>query len=199
MGAKVSITRLDLTASGLRAAAKRAKDGSAARRMLCLAMVLEGVDRKTAAETCGMDRQTLRDWVHRYNAQGLHGLYDLKGTGPKPKLTAEQMVELARLVEAGPDPAHHGVVRWRRVDLRDELERRFGVVLHERSVGKLLAKLGYRRLSVRPRHPQTDEEAQEVFKKTSLRRSRQSSPTTPKTNPSKSGSRTKRASASRAR
>jgi hypothetical protein len=99
------------------------------------------------------------------------------------------MAELAGLVEAGPDPARHGVVRWRRVDLRDELERRFGVALHERSVGKLLAKLGYRRLSVRPRHPQTDEEAQEAFKKTSLRRSRQNSPTTPKTNPSKFGSR----------
>jgi transposase len=121
---------------------------------------------------CGMDRQTLRDWIHRYNAQGLRGLYDLERPGPRPKLTAEQTVELARLVEAGPNPAHHAVVRWRRVDLRDELERRFGVTLHERSIGKVLAKLGYRRLSVRPRHPQTDEEAQEAFKKTSLRLSR---------------------------
>src|SRR6266849_3718519 len=75
-----------------------------------------------------------------------------------------------------PDPACHGVVRWRRVDLRDELERRFGVVLHERSVGKVLAKLGYRRLSVRPRHPQADEEVQEAFKKTSPRRSWHSFP-----------------------
>jgi hypothetical protein len=76
-----------------------------------------------------------------------------------------QQAELAELVEAGPDPAVHGVVRWRRVDLRDELQRRFGVALHERSVGKILTKLGYRKLSVRPRHPQADEEAQETFKK----------------------------------
>jgi transposase len=101
-------------------------------------------------------------WIARPCLRGLH---DLKTPGPKPKLTAEQQTELAGLVEAGPDPAFHGVVRWRRVDLRDELERRFGVVLHERSVGKLLAKLGYRRLSVRPRHPKADEEAQEAFKK----------------------------------
>lgn len=199
MGAAISITRLDLTASELRAAASGEKDGSAARRMLALALVLDGADRKTAAATCGMDRQTLRDWVHRYNAAGLSGLHDLKLPGPTPKLTAEQQAELAGLVEAGPDPVRHGVVRWRRVDLRDELERRFGVALHERSVGKVLAKLGYCRLSVRPRHPQTDEQAQQAFKKTSRRRSWQSSPTTPKTNPSKSGSRTRRASASKAR
>ena len=197
MGSGIAITRLDLTASGLRAAAKRAKEASASRRMLCLAMVLDGSDRKTAAEACGMDRQTLRDWVHRYNAQGLRGLYDLKRPGPQPKLTAQQTAELARLVEAGPDRARHGVVRWRRVDLRDELERRFGVVLHERSVGKVLAKLGYRRLSVRPRHPQSDEEAQETFKKTLRRTSPRISPTAPKTSPSKSGSRMKRASANK--
>lgn len=199
MGEAVAITRLELTAAELRAAAGRERDGSAARRMLALAMVLDGADRKTAAETCGMDRQTLRDWVHRYNAEGLPGLHDLKTPGPKPKLTADQQAKLAEWVETGPDPARHGVVRWRRVDLRDELERRFDVALHERSVGKVLAKLGYCRLSVRPRHPQTDEEAQETFKKTSLRRSLRGSLTTPKTSPSKSGSRTKRASASRAR
>ena len=199
MGAAVSITRLDLTASELRGAASRERDGCAARRMLALALVLDGLDRATAAETCGMDRQTLRDWVHRYNAEGLRGLRDRKTPGPEPKLTADQQAELAGLVEAGPDPARHGVVRWRRVDLRDELERRFGVALHERSVGKLLAKLGYRRLSVRPRHPQTDEEAQEAFKKTSPPRSLRGSPTTPKTGRSKSGSRTRPASASKAR
>jgi transposase len=112
-----------------------------------------------------MDRQTLRDWVQRYDAQGLRGLYDLKRPGARPELTDDQTIELARLVEAGPDPARCGVVRWRRVDLRDELERRFGVVLHERSVGKILVKLGYRRLSVRPRHPESDEKAQETLKK----------------------------------
>jgi transposase len=114
---------------------------------------------KRRPKPCGMDRQTLRDWVHRYNIAGLAGLRNLKSPGPGSKLTARQQAELAELVEAGPDPAVHGVVRWRRVDLRDELQRRFGVVLHERSVGKVLAKLGYRKLSVRPRHPQADEEA----------------------------------------
>src|SRR5712671_1705395 len=189
MGAGVSITRLDLTASELRKAASGEKDGAAARRILALALVLDGVDRKTAAETCGMDRQTLRDWVHRYNAAGLAGLRNLKSPGPGSKLTARQQAELAELVEAGPDPAVHGVVRWRRVELRDELQRRFGVRLHERSVGKVLARLGYRNLSVRPRHPQADEEAQQTFKKTSPRQSRRKSPTAPKASRSKSGSR----------
>jgi transposase len=167
--------------------------------MLALAMVLDGADRKSAAETCGMDRQTLRDWVHRYNADALRGLHDVKTLGPKPKLTAEQQAELTELVEAGPDPARHGVVRWRRVDLRDELERRFGIALHERSVGKLLAKLGYCRLSMRPRHPHSDEEAQEAFKKTLPQRSRRGSPTTRKTNPTKSGFKTRLESASKGR
>ena len=88
---------------------------------------MEGSDRRTAAESCGMDRQTLRDWVHRYNAEGLAGLRSRQATGPRSRLTREQQAELAALVEAGPDPEQHGVVRWRRVDLRDELERRFGV------------------------------------------------------------------------
>src|SRR5262245_59815222 len=158
MARAIAITRLGLTAAGLRAAATKARDVAAARRMLCLAMVLEGSDRTTAAETCCMDRQTLRDWVHRYNAEGLSGLYDRKRPGSRSKLTAEQLDAVAEMLEAGPDPAVHGVVRWRRVDLRDELERRFGVVLHERSVGKVLKRLGYRRLSVRPRHPAADEE-----------------------------------------
>jgi transposase len=155
------------------------------------------MDRKTAAETCGMDRQTLRDWVHRYNAEGLVGLRNHKPAGRGSKLTARQLAELAELVEAGPDPTVHGVVRWRRVDLRDELQRRFGVLLHERSVGKVLAKLGYRRLSVRPHHPQADEKAQKAFKKTSPRQLLRNSPITPKTSRSRSGSRTRPGSASK--
>jgi transposase len=111
MGAAVSITRLDLTASELRKAASGERNSTAARRILALALVLDGVDRKTAAETCGMDRQTLRDWVHRYNAAGLAGLRNLKSPGRGSKLTARQQAELAELVEAGPDPAVHGVVR----------------------------------------------------------------------------------------
>jgi transposase len=199
MGAVVPITRLDLTAQELRKAAGAEKNGAVARRMLALALVLDGVDRKTAAQTCGMDRQTLRDWVHRYNAEGLSGLGNLKSPGRGSKLTAQQRAALVELVEAGPDPARHGVVRWRRIDLRDELQRQFGIALHERSVGKVLVKLGYRRLSVRPRHPQADEEAQEAFKKTLPRLSRSDSPTVPPASRSKSGSRTRRALASRAR
>ena len=199
MGKAVSITRLDLTASELRKAASGEKNSAAARRILALALVLDGLDRKTAAETCGMDRQTLRDWVHRYNASGLAGLRNLKSPGPGSRLTVRQQAELAELVEVGPDPAVHGVVRWRRVDLRDELQRRFGVALHERSVGKVLAKLGYRKLSVRPRHPKADEEAQEAFKKTSPRQSARKSPTAPKASRSKSGSKMRPGSASRAR
>ena len=88
MGAAVSITRLDLTASELRKAASGEKNSAAARRILALALVLDGLDRKTAAETCGMDRQTLRDWVHRYNAAGLAGLRNLKSPGPGSKLSA---------------------------------------------------------------------------------------------------------------
>jgi len=199
MAAAVAITRVDLSASELRAAAGKEKIAAAARRMLALAMVLEGSDRTTAAKTCGMDRQTLRDWVHRYNAEGLAGLRNRTSPGAKPKLTAAQKMELARLVEAGPDRAVHGVVRWRRVDLRDELKRRLGVELHERSVGRILAELGYRRLSVRPRHREADEDAQEAFKKTSPPTFRRASPTKPKASRSRSGSKTKRGSASRAR
>ena len=134
--------------------------------MLAIALVLEGADRRTAAETCGMDRQTLRDWVHRYNAEGLAGLSNQRGAPRPRRLDPDQMSELTAWLEAGPDPAADGVVRWRRQDLQARIAERFGVELHERTVGKYLAALGYRRLSVRPRHPKTDPEAQEAFKKT---------------------------------
>jgi transposase len=138
--------------------------------MLAIALVLEGVDRTTAAETCGMDRQTLRDWVHRYNAEGLDGLENRKVPQRPRRLVPAQMAELAAWVEAGPDPARDGVVRWRRKDLQHRIAAEFGVELHERSVGKQLAALGFRRLSVRPQHPRSDPEAQAAFKKTSPKR-----------------------------
>jgi transposase len=192
MGRAVAITRLDLTAEGLRGTASVEKDGAAARRILALALVLEGVDRASAARMCGMDRQTLRDWVHRYNDQGLGGLRDRIGGGRSPKLSEEQRAEFAALVEAGPDPRLHRVVRWRRVDLRDEIKRRFGVEVHERSVGKILASMGYRRLSVRPQHPKSDPAAQETFKKTSRRPWPAQSRRPQEENRLKSGFRTKR-------
>ena len=166
----IAITRTELTAAELRAAASKSRDAQAARRMLALALVLEGVDRKTAAETCGMDRQTLRDWVHRYNAEGLAGLSNHRGRSRPRRLDPSQVAELVSWLEAGPDPATDGVVRWRRRDLRARLAERFGVEVHERTVGKYLAALGYRRLSVRPRHPKVDPEAQAAFKKASQRR-----------------------------
>ena len=168
--AGVEITRRDMTAAQLRAAAGGGKDARAARRMLALALVLAGADRTTAAATCGMDRQTLRDWVHRYNAEGLPGLSNRRSPGRRPRLSADQKAELAALVEAGPDPVRDGVVRWRRIDLKRWIEAEFGVVLHERTVGKHLAALGYRRLSARPQHPKADVQAQAAFKKTSHRR-----------------------------
>ena len=170
MSRAITITRTDLTGAELRAAAARSRDARAARRILALALVLEGIDRKTAAETCGMDRQTLRDWVHRYNAEGLEGLANRRGASRPHRLDAAQMGELVSWLEAGPDRAVDGVVRWRRQDLRARIAQRFGIELHERTVGKYLAALGYRRLSVRPRHPRTDPEVQDGFKKASVRR-----------------------------
>jgi transposase len=167
--AGIMITRRDMTAAELRAASVRTKDARAARRMLAIAFVLEGVDRATAAGTCGMDRQTLRDWVHRYNAEGLDGLVNRAVPLRPRRLAPEHMAALAAWIEAGPDPARDGVVRWRRKDLQHRIKDAFGVVLHERSVGKQLAALGYRRLSVRPQHPKSDPEAQESFKKTSAK------------------------------
>ena len=95
MSGAVEITRRDMTPAELRAASGRAKDGRAARRMLAIALALEGVDRKTAAESCGMDRQTLRDWVHRYNAEGLSGLENRAGAGRKPRLDLAGQQSLA--------------------------------------------------------------------------------------------------------
>ena len=174
MSGAVGITRVDLAATELRRAAGKCRDAKAARRILALALVLAGVDRTRAAESCGMDRQTLRDWVHRYNAEGLAGLSDRRKGARAPRLAPGQMADLAAWVEAGPDPAPapvgDGVVRWRRQDLQSRIASAFGVEVHERTVGKYLAKLGYRRLSVRPQHPKSDPEAQAAFKKTSPRR-----------------------------
>lgn len=167
MGRAVEIARRDLTAQQLRDETGRIRDGRVVRRMLAIALVLEGVGRKTAAESCGMDRQTLRDWVHRYNEEGISGLVDRKGGGARPRLSPEQQAQFVAWVEEGPDPERDGVVRWRCADLQARIEAAFGVKLHERTVGKHLAKHGFRRLSVRPEHPNADPAAQEAFKKTS--------------------------------
>ena len=163
----VAITRLDLSVVDLRQAAARTQDATVARRMLAIALVLEGSSRAEAAQTCAMDRQTLRDWVHRYNVSGLDGLSDqLRRNGPLPRLSAEQQAEVAGWVDQGADLGRDGVVRWRRVDLQQRIRQNFGVDLHERMVGKLLDKLSFRRLSVRPQHPKSDPDAQASFRLT---------------------------------
>lgn len=163
----LAITRTELSAEELRGEARRAGNGDQACRLVALALVLEGASRTAAARAGGMDRQTLRDWVIRYNVAGVAGLRDRPRSGRRPRLNAAQLAELARLVEQGPDIEVHRVVRWRCIDLQAEIKARFDVEISERHVGRLLGQLKFRRLSVRPRHPQADEAAQQVFKKTS--------------------------------
>ena len=168
MGSAVKVARADHTAADLRGLAARTRDVAQSRRLLAIAMVLEGCSRLDAARQAGMDRQTLRDWVHRYNEAGVDGLISKPLPGPEPKLSEAQMQELRALVVAGPDPATHEVVRFRCIDLRDEVSQRFGVVVTERTVGKWLRKLKLTRLQPRPYHPKKDSAAEENFKKTSV-------------------------------
>jgi transposase len=167
MGKPLAVTRTEHSAEDLRAFASKCHDGAQVRRLLALAFILEGVSRTEAAERSGMDRQTLRDWVHRYNAEGIEGLRSGHGPGKPPSLTVDQMAELKAMVLKGPDPDKHGVVRWRCVDLRAEVARRFTIEVTERTIGKWLRKLGLTRLQPRPFHPKKDETAQAAFKKTS--------------------------------
>ena len=162
--------REDYSAEGLRALARRSRDANQSRRLLSLAAVRDGMDRGSAAKIGGMDRQTLRDWVHRFNACGPDGLLDNWTEGPKPRLSDEQMAQFAQIVEAGPDRERDGVVRWRRIDLKRVIAERFGVNFHPRYVGRLLHKLGFSHMSARPRHPAQDERIVEAFNKTSRAR-----------------------------
>ncbi|CAH2396889.1 transposase [Mesorhizobium ventifaucium] len=162
--------RTDYSAVDLRRLAKVSKDANQSRRLLSLAAVLDGMNRQDAATIGGMDRQTLRDWVHRFNAAGPDGLKDAWWSGPEPRLSPAQKAELAEIVETGPDPAITGVVRWRRVDLQKVIKARFGVDYHERYVSTLLKELGFAHMSARPRHPAQDGEIVEAYKKTSRAR-----------------------------
>jgi transposase len=167
MGAAVSL-REDFSAGELRDLAKRSEDADQVRRLLSLAAVLDGMSREAAAEIGAMDRQTLRDWVHRFNEKGPEGLINCKAPGPTPKLSLDQKQELKRLVESKPDPAKDGVVRWRCVDLRGIIKQRFDVDLDEVSISRILKELGFAHVSARPQHPQQDPQAIEAFKKTFL-------------------------------
>jgi transposase len=162
--------RTDFSAKELRNLAKRSKDNRQARRLLSLAAVMEGMSREEAARIGGMDRQTLRDWVHRFNRLGPDGLLDVHGGGPVARLSAEQKTTLAALVEAGPDFERDGLVRWRQVDVQRLIRTHFGVDYDARYVGKLLHQMGFSHLSPRPQHPGQDIETIAAFKKTSPQR-----------------------------
>ena len=159
--------RDDYSASDLRRLAARSRQANAARRLLALAAIRDGASRTDAARVGGMDRQTLRDWVHRFNAEGPDGLRDYQHPGPACRLNGAQQAELKALVEAGPDRQRDGVVRWRRIDLQRVIRERFGVIYHERHVSTLLKRLGFSHVNARPRHPGQDPAVMEAFKKTS--------------------------------
>ena len=165
MSAKIPL-RTDYDAAEARALARKATDPNQVRRLLAIAAVYDGMNRRDAAAVGGMDRQSLRDWVYRFNEAGPEGLHDRKSPGAVAKLTAAERAALAEIVEAGPDPDSDGVVRWRRIDLKEVIQDRFGVVYHERSVSRLLHDLGFSHMSARPRHPGQDAEILETFKKT---------------------------------
>jgi transposase len=158
MGVPLEITRTDFTSAELRALSGRCADGGQVRRLLALALVLDGRSRSEAAALNGMDR---------YNELGIEGLKSRRSSGRRPALTETQRAELRDLVLAGPDPETHGVVRWRCVDLQVEVARRFSVEVHENTIGRWLHELGLTRLQPRPVHPQKDPAAEAAFKKTS--------------------------------
>jgi transposase len=153
VGAAVKITRTDHTAAALRGLAAKSSDAAQVRRLLALSLILQGRSRREAAEQAGMDRQTLRDWVHRYNAEGVPGLKSIRIGGHPASLNKEQMAELQAVAIEGPDPAKDKVVRWRCVDLREEVARRFTVTVSERTIGRWLRRLEMTRLQPRPFHP----------------------------------------------
>jgi len=159
VGAAVQVTRTDHSSAELRAVAAKTSDGGQVRRLLAIAMILDGHSRERAAAQSGMDRQTLRDWVHRYNEAGIAGLASIRTGGRTALLTADQMAELKQLVIDGPDPETDKVVRWRCVDLREVVAKRFAVTVTERTIGKWLRKMDLTRLQPRPFHPKQDEAA----------------------------------------
>jgi len=159
--------REDYDAEGLRRLARRSKDNRQTRRLLSLAAVYDGLSRTDAAAVGGMDRQTLRDWVHRFNEEGPDGLIDRFHPRRRRRLDEAQMWELAEVVETGPDLATDGVTRWRRIDLQRVIEERFDVVYSERAITDLLKALSFSYISGRPKHPGQDDRVIEAFKKTS--------------------------------
>lgn len=167
MGAAVPI-RTDIEAAELRRMARREADGRVASRLLGLANVLDGMSREAAARAAGMDRQTLRDWVHRFNAAGVAGLRDRPRAGRPTWLTAGEQATLKAIVLRGADPDRDGVSAWRIVDLCRIVEERFGVTYREGGMLRLVKSLDLSWQKTRPSHPKADRAAQERFKKGAL-------------------------------
>jgi transposase len=157
--------RTDYAASAVRRLAEQAKVAAQARRLLAIAAVLDGASRTAAATIGGMDRQTLRDWVIRFNEQGPDGLINIPSPGVPPKLDASQRAYLIRIVEEGPIPAIHGVVRWRARDLIMRLHEEFGISVSDDTIYRVLKDLGFSHVSARPKAYKQDAEAVEALKK----------------------------------
>jgi len=166
MGRAVSL-RDDFDGSDLRRLARLSKDAGQSRRLLALAEIYDGGRRLDAARIGDVGLQVVRDWVLRFNAKGPDGLIDGKSTGQPCKLNDEQRQALVAIVEAGPIPAIHGVVRWRRADLAQWIFQEYSISLDVSSVGRELRALGFVKLSPRPRHHGQNELAVDAFKKTS--------------------------------
>jgi transposase len=158
--------RSDFTADDLRLAARRTRDADQARRLLALAAIYDGGSRGDAAGIGGVGLQIVRDWVVRFNTEGPGGLIDRKAPGAPPKLNDDHRRALVTRVEEGPVPAVHGVVRWRLCDLAQWVWDEFRIAISTQTLSRELRRLGYRKLSARPRHHAQDPEALETFKKT---------------------------------
>jgi transposase len=175
MAAPIAL-RGDFDGPGLRRLAKQSQDAAQARRLLALAEIYDGGSRTDAARIGGVTLQIVRDWVLRFNQQGPDGLINRKAPGNRPKLNEEQRQALARIVESGPIPAIHGVVRWRRKDLARWLFEEFQLSVDETTVGRALRALGFAKLSARPRHYAQNEFEREAFKKACPPRRKRSEP-----------------------
>lgn len=161
--------RTDLSATELRALARREKNPRAASRMYALAHALEGLSRGEAARLSGMERQALHDAVVRYNAEGLAGLHDRPKGRRRRVLDETEGLALKQIVLAGPDLARHGRTEWTLPALAEEIAHLWGKRLHPASLSRVLRRLGLSKQKTRPRHPKADAEAQEAFKRGALR------------------------------
>lgn len=195
----IQITCTEFSPAALRHMARIASDPDQARRLLAIALVLEGASRTDAAKSAGMERQTLRDWVHRFNAEGVEGLKDRPRPGRKPLLGEEQLLELDQVLDTQPDPVEDGVVRWRCCDLKVQIKNRFDVEISERSVGRILRERKFRRLAPRPKHAKADEALQQTSRTILPVHYGKLCRSTPRPSPSRSGSRMKLALARKAR